>query len=113
MDSGLNALRNAISCNTRARNGLAVRSPEVDEEIARIVEIWAQATGTWLFGAYCAADIIFSPVAARFRTYNVGLPGRAGEYCQRLLQHPLAEEWFALGEREQGRIDIFELPIAL
>lgn len=110
--SGLSAVRAAMPCNTRARNRVAVRSPEVEQEIARIQEIWGRAQDEWLFGTYSAADIVFSPVAARFRTYGVTLPGRAGEYCQRLLQHHLAQEWFAAGESESETIHIFELPVA-
>lgn len=108
--SGLNAVRAAMPCNTRARDRIAERSVEVEAEIARIGEIWERSSGDWLFGDFCAADIIFAPVAARFRTYGVTLDGRAQAYCQRLLSHPLTAEWFALGEAEPAVIDIFELP---
>jgi glutathione S-transferase len=108
--SGLNAVRTAMPCNTRARDRIADRSAEVEAEIARVSEIWSRAAGEWLFGDFCAADIIFAPVAARFRTYGVVLDGAAHAYWQRLLAHPLAGEWFALGEVEPIVIDMFELP---
>lgn len=110
--SGLNAVRAAMPCNTRARNRLANRSPEVEAEIARVAQIWGRADGRWLFDEFCAADIIFAPVAARFRSYGVTLSGEAESYCQRLLDHPLAAEWFALGEQESSIIEQFELPSA-
>ena len=68
------------------------------------------ADGGWLFGDFCAADIMFAPVAARFRTYGVALDGAAQDYCRRLLEHPLAAEWFAAGEAEPDVIAQFELP---
>jgi glutathione S-transferase len=108
--SGLHAVRAAMPCNTRARDRVADRSAEVEAEVARVGEIWSRAAGDWLFGDFCAADIIFAPVAARFRTYGVALGGTADGYCQRLLAHPLASEWFALGEAEPMVIDRFELP---
>ena len=41
---------------------------EVKEEIDRILQLWAQArarfggTGAFLFGDWCAADIMYAPV---------------------------------------------------
>jgi glutathione S-transferase len=108
--SGLNALRAAMPCNTRARDRVAVVSAEVDAEVARILEIWNRARSGWLFGDFCAADIMFAPVAVRFRTYGVTPEGPAFDYWQRLLAHPLSAEWFALGEAEPAVIEQFELP---
>lgn len=110
--SGLNAVRAAMPCNTRARNRIAERGPEVEAEIARVSQIWERAGDGWLFGDFSGADIMFAPVAARFRTYGVTLEGNAGRYCQRLLDHALAAEWFALGEAEPEVIEQFELPMA-
>jgi len=108
--SGLNAVRAAMPCNTRARDRIADRTEEVDAEIERVAEIWRSNEGGWLFGDFCAADIMFAPVAARFRTYGVSLEGPALDYWRRLLAHPLAEEWFDLGEAEPMVIEQFELP---
>lgn len=108
--SGLNALRAAMPCNTRARNRIADRSPAVEADIARVAEIWSRAEGEWLFGEFSAADIMFAPVSARFRTYDVTLQGPAHDYCERLLAHPLAAEWFRLGKAETATIEQFELP---
>ena len=108
--SGLNAVRSAMPCNTRARDRIAERTDEVNAEIARVAEIWGRVQGGWLFGDFCAADIMFAPVAARFRTYGVSLDGKAQDYFERLLGHPLASAWFELGEAEPMVIDRFELP---
>jgi glutathione S-transferase len=108
--AGLNALRAAMPCNTRARHRVAMRTPEVELEISRVAAIWATASDGWLFGEFSAADIMFAPVAARFRTYEVDLEGPAREYGKRLLAHPLCAEWFEMGEREPAVIEQFELP---
>lgn len=108
--SGLNALRAAMPYNARARNRIAERSADVEVEIARVAEIWNRTADRWLCGDFCAADILFAPVAVRFRTYGVALDGAARAYAERLLDHPLAREWFALGEAEPMVIEQFELP---
>ena len=112
--SSLNPLRDAMPVNTRGRNRVAQRSPAVEADIARVGEIWSGAgafsDGPWLFGQFCAADIMFAPVAARFQTYCVTLSGPAADYHQRLLAHPLVEEWLAFGRAEPDVIEQFELP---
>ena len=112
--SSFNALRDAMPVNARGRNRLAERSTAVIADIARVRAIWAQtgdrATGPWLFGEFCAADIMFAPVASRFQTYDVELEDKAKAYKEILLKHPLVQEWFALGSVEPEVIDRFELP---
>ncbi|SFF78129.1 glutathione S-transferase [Novosphingobium sp. CF614] len=109
--SGLTAVRASMPCNTRARERVVEMSEEVELEIARVAEIWSRASGDWLFGDFSAADVMFAPVAARFRTYGVALKdGRAVSYWERLIAHPLCTEWFALGEAEPVIIEQFELP---
>jgi glutathione S-transferase len=111
--SSLNALRNAMPVNTRGRRRLAVRTDAVEQDIARVAEIWASSgtyrDGPWLLGAFCAADIIFAPVASRFQTYGVSLSGQAERYLNQLLSHPLVAEWLDLGQREPEVIEQFEL----
>jgi glutathione S-transferase len=110
--SSLNALRAAMPINARGRNRVADRSPEVMQDIERVKSIWDRSgkNGPWLFSSFCAADIMFAPVALRFRTYDVALTGQPANYLKALLQHPLVEEWCALGKAEGETIDQFELP---
>jgi glutathione S-transferase len=114
--SSLNALRNAMPVNTRGRRRSAVRTDAVEQDIARVADIWATSgvhrDGPWLFGAFCAADIMFAPVASRFQTYGVSLTGQAERYLIQLLSDPLLGEWFELGKREPTVIEQFELPEA-
>jgi glutathione S-transferase len=112
--SSLNALRDAMPVNTRGRNRQPVIDDAVRADIARVCTIWATAgryaEGPWLFGRFCAADIMFAPVAARFQTYAIQPAPEASRYYQALLSHPWVAEWFALGEAEAGTIPMFELP---
>lgn len=112
--SGLNALRNAMPVNTRGRHRQAVIDPPVQDDIDRVCAIWSTAArypeGPWLFGDFCAADIMFAPVAARFQTYDVEPSATAAPYYRALLTHPLVTQWFALGIAEPDMIPIFELP---
>ena len=59
----------AMPMNARGRNRLARQTPEVIAEMERAFAIWSRAGthagGPWLFGCFCAADIMFSPVADR------------------------------------------------
>ena len=112
--SSLNDLRAAMPVNTRARNRSPTRTAAVEADIARVASIWDttgnDSEGPWLFGRFTAADIMFAPVATRFQTYGVAMIGRAADYQERLLSHPLVHEWLALGEVEPTVIEQFELP---
>ncbi len=112
--SSLNPLRNAMPVNTRGRNRLPAIDDDVRADIARVCAIWATAgsyaDGPWLFGQFCAADIMFAPVAARFQTYAIEPTPEASSYYQMLLAHPWVVEWFAAGQAEESVIPIFELP---
>jgi glutathione S-transferase len=114
LHSGFNALRNAMPMNSRGRNRLAKTTPDVLADINRVFTIWSRAgcgrDGPWLFGTFCAADIMFAPVALRFQTYAVDVPSNASPYYRALLGHPLVVEWQELGRNESTVIDRFELP---
>jgi len=110
--SGLNALRNAMPVNTRARNRPAVITLDVAEDIRRVQQIWesclAQNSGEWLFGEFSAVDIFFAPVATRFQTYGVNIEGPESGYQKKILAHPLAQEWLEEGKKDPAFIRKFE-----
>ncbi|MDX1376400.1 MAG: glutathione S-transferase [Burkholderiales bacterium] len=89
--AGYRALRGAMPMNLRASYPGKGMSPEVAQDIARLTGHWARtrrafgAGGRFLFGAYCAADAYFTPVASRFVTYGVALVGDARSYQDALL----------------------------
>jgi glutathione S-transferase len=107
MHSGFAALRNHMGMNVRKRYPGRGRTPEVLEDVKRIDALWSQAKGPFLFGAFCAADAMYAPVALRFRTYEVRVSNR--EYYQALLDLPAMKEWIEAAEREPESIPQFDL----
>jgi glutathione S-transferase len=100
MHSGFGAVRSAMPMNVRNRYAGKGRSPEVDSEIRRIDDIWAEARKPFLFGAFCATDAMFAPVVLRFRTYEPPLSAPSRAYMDAVLALPAMREWIAAAERE-------------
>jgi glutathione S-transferase len=96
MHSGFSHLRNAMDMNLRARARRTPKSPQIDADIARVLDIWdaslSSNRGPFLLGAFSIADCMFFPVAARFRTYGVELPVFAQAYSAALFQLPFVQE---------------------
>lgn len=113
LHAGFNALRAAMPANTRARNRFADITPAVQADIDRVADLWARLPSPWLFGDFSGADIMFAPVACRFKTYSVTLDGAAGAYRERLLEHPLVVEWLTRGAAETNRIEELERPLVV
>ncbi|KAL7271367.1 hypothetical protein RUND412_005879 [Rhizina undulata] len=88
MHSGFQNIRNLYGSNYIARyEGEVPTEPEVDKEVARLLEIFGGMRRTtvavlkeeggkdegYLFGSFSIADAVFWPILWRFRTYNVDL----------------------------------------
>jgi glutathione S-transferase len=108
MHAGFPSLRQHMSMNIRKRHPGKGRTPEVLAEIARIVDIWGEARGPFLFGPFCAADAMYAPVVLRFRTYEVELPPVCRAYAERVLALPALQEWMRDAERETESLPQFE-----
>ena len=106
MHSGFGAVRHELPMNVRATGRRVEPSAEARADIARIVTIWETARerfgggGPWLFGAWSAADAMYTPVASRFRTYGIDLPATAAAYRDTALDSPAMQEWTALAHAE-------------
>ena len=80
MHSSFTNLRRDLPMNVRKTYPPIELSDAVRDEINRILQLWAQARarfggiGDFLFGDWCAADIMFAPVVTRFITYGVRMP---------------------------------------
>src|SRR3989337_2169561 len=91
MHSGFSNLRRELPMNVRKSYPPMDLSEPVIEEIERILQLWAQArarfggTGDYLFGDWCAADIMYAPVVTRFVTYKVPVPPFAARYMEDVL----------------------------
>jgi len=114
MHSGFANLRRELPMNVRKTFPPMKLSEGVREEIDRILQLWAQArarfggTGDFLFGDWCAADMMYAPVVTRLITYGVSIPNFAAVYMKAALSHPDVAEWIDKAQDEPWVIDAYE-----
>jgi glutathione S-transferase len=114
MHSGFSNLRRELPMNVRRIIESGPLSKEVTEEIDRIMQLWAQAraryggTGDFLFGDWCAVDMMFAPVVTRFVTYRVPVPPFAAAYMEAVLAQSDVVEWIELAQDEPWVIEEYE-----
>jgi glutathione S-transferase len=114
MHSSFAELRAALPFNL-GRTGIPVpMGAALRADIDRVLTLWAEARarfgegGPYLFGTFGAADIFYAPVALRFLSYGVPLPGFAQGYVATLAEHPWVAAWCAEAEAEDWRVAQFE-----
>jgi glutathione S-transferase len=118
MHSGYQAFRRECPMNIRRRVEAAEPGYEAKADIVRILTLWAEARarfgkgGPFLFGTFCAADIIYAPVVSRFITYGVPVPGFAVSYMQAVWEHEWLQAWVGGAEAEDWVIEQWEVPTA-
>jgi len=114
MHSGFANLRRDLPMNVRKSFAARELSLEVREEIDRVLQLWAQArarfggTGDFLFGNWCAADMMYAPVVTRFITYAVSVPNFAANYMKAVLSHPHVAEWIEKAQDEPWVVESVE-----
>lgn len=114
MHSGFSALRRDLPMNVRRNFGSIELSSEVEADVVRVLNLWAQArarhggTGEYLFGDWGAADIMFVPVVTRFVTYGVRVPPFAAAYMEAVLHRADVVEWIELAQEEPWVIEEYE-----
>lgn len=111
MHSGFQALREHCPMNFLARDPRADHIDPVQVNIRRIVALWKDcrqrfgAGGPFLFSGFSIADVMYAPVASRFRTYiedlgAFGDDGTCAAYIETLFALPAMKEW-ADGARQE------------
>lgn len=71
------------------------------QDIDRVIALWSECRkkyadqGSFLFGQYSIADMMFAPVVFRFNSYQIELPQILNDYCQSIIQHPDVQDWLA------------------
>ena len=114
MHSGFANMRSELPMNVRKTFGSVELSEEVEADVVRILNLWAQArarfggTGEYLFGDWGAADIMFTPVVTRFVTYGVKVPPFAAIYMEEVLHRADVVEWIELAQDEPWVIEEYE-----
>ena len=118
MHSGFQNLRREHSMNVRRTFATPELSPGVQQDVMRIVSLWAEARarfgggGEFLFGDYGAVDLMFAPVVTRLVTYGIPVPRFAVAYMQAILAYPDVRAWIGAAQEEPWVIEKFELPAA-
>lgn len=114
MHSSFTNLRRDLPMNVRKTYPPIELSDAVRDEINRILQLWAQArarfggTGDFLFGDWCAADIMFAPIVTRFITYGVRMPPFAEMYMKAVLSQPDVNDWIDKAQDEPWVIEQYE-----
>ncbi len=89
MHAGFGALRSALPMNVGASLPGLGWNIAVQDDVDRLVAMWRECLersgGPLLFGDFTIADAFFAPVASRFATYAIDLPGDIAAYRDRLL----------------------------
>ncbi len=114
MHSAFAALRAECPMNLRKSVSDRPISDEVRSDAVRILQLWAEARsrfgsgGPYLFGTFCAADIMYAPIVARFGSYGFALPGFAESYCEAIRDHEWMRQWTAAAQAEPWSIAGYE-----
>ena len=109
MHSGFSNLRSALPMNLKAHHpGFRVWAG-AQADIDRILTIWRECFATYggpyLFGTLTAADAMYAPVVARFRTYDVPLDRDCDAYCERISVLPPMIEWASAAQAEPDEVE--------
>ncbi len=114
MHSGFQALRQHMPMNLRAHRPGAGRGPGVEQDIARVVEIWEECrrrhadSGPLLFGTFTLADAFYAPVVGRFRTYGVEPGGEAEAYMTAIWALPAMQRWLEAAHAEPWSVPKYD-----
>ena len=114
MHSGFFQIRNNLPMNCRRAKAIEASTPELDREIARVSEIWRSCresfgdSGSFLFGNFSIADVMYAPVVLRFKSYLIELGVVEAEYMQSMLSLASLREWIDDALTEKEVIDLYE-----
>jgi glutathione S-transferase len=114
MHSGFVALRSEMPMNIRRAEKAVELSEQALADIRRVEDIWGACLtahaeeGPFLFGAPGAVDILYAPVASRFKTYQVAVNDTTRAYMDLVLSLPAWEEVAWAAREETWVIDAFE-----
>ena len=117
MHSSFQALRRKHSMNVRQIFPALTPDEDVQADLLRIMELWAQARarfgggGDFLFGDFGAADIMFAPVCTRIVSYQLPIARFAAPYIDAVLQHRWMQDWIAGAQEEDWVIEQYEQPV--
>lgn len=99
MHSGFTALRGRLIMNTRREPKAIEMAATVQADVARIIELLETTlttfggAGGFLYGAFSAADAVYSPIVSRFHSYDVAVTPAVLAYMDRMRALPAYRQW--------------------
>lgn len=110
MHNGFGALRSVAPMNLWRPVEARSFPEEALQDVRRITRRWGEARarfgsgGDFLFGAFCAADAMYAPVATRLRTYAIEIDPVAAAYVEAIHAHPAFVAWKEAALKETGAL---------
>lgn len=110
MHNGFGALRSVAPMNLWRPVEARSFPQEALQDVRRITRRWGEArarfgsSGDFLFGAFCAADAMYAPVATRLRTYAIEVDAVAAAYVEAIHAHPAFVAWKEAALKETGAL---------
>ncbi len=118
MHAGFGPLRRALPMNMRRSSQPATldaaTAEAVSADVARLEAAWADARsrfgkgGSFLFGAFGAADAMFAPVVNRLHAYAWPVTEGTLAYMEALMSLPEWRDWQNAAEAEGWRLERIE-----
>ncbi|MGK0296916.1 MAG: glutathione S-transferase [Gammaproteobacteria bacterium] len=114
MHSGFFEIRNLLPMNCRLRTKYGQITPELQEDIRRIEEIWSDcrtrygSDSDYLFGSFSIADAMYAPVVLRFSSYGIDVGDSSREYMEHILGLDAIKEWMKDASEEKEIIKSYE-----
>jgi len=99
MHAGFQALRKNCPMNLWLPVKKRLHPEEVMHEVRRVDALWKDCRacfgqgGPFLFGAFCAADAMYAPVAARIHTFDLDVSKVSRSYVDAILSLPAFVDW--------------------
>jgi glutathione S-transferase len=97
MHAGFSALRGECPMNLRRPVRTRALSAAAQANVARLDEMWSDCRagygGPFLFGAFCAADAMYAPMATRIHTYGIAMSAGSLGYLEAVMALPAFAEW--------------------
>ena len=108
MHAGFQPLRRSCPMNMRRPPKAIPLDEDVLANVAWIEAMWSDcrerfgrpAKGPFLFGRFGAADAMYAPVVARFRTYAIPVGPRTADYMEAVEALPAYVAWVAAARAE-------------
>ncbi len=117
MHSGFRGIRSACPMNLRRPIKLPPGgiNEAIAQDVARLETLWADCReafgdkGPFLFGAFCAADAMFTPVVSRLETFAIPVKKATRDYMDAVLSTKAFVRWKEDSKSEKWIVPIDEV----